>query len=76
MTDPGYTDIRLVPMTNEVHAALMSENPEHILHAVRFLITAYEKAPPLTHHQAITYTADVEWWRDEISDLDTRPHPA
>lgn len=72
MTEPEpYTDIRLVPMTAEHHAALMSADPIQILLAVRFIIGSYEKAPPLTHAQAITYNADSEWWASEISDLNT-----
>jgi hypothetical protein len=64
-----YTDIRLIPMTAQHHAALTSEDAVEILRAVRFVIQAYDKSPPLTFQQAITYVHDVEWWRDQISDL-------
>lgn len=69
MTSVGHTDIRLVPVTAELHAALMSEDAARILAAVRYLVTAYEAAPPLTLSQAAAYTIDVEWWRAEIADL-------
>lgn len=67
--DDGYTDIRLVPITAEHHAALLSEDASRILSAVRGLVAGYDKAPPLTHAQAVAYASDVEWWRDQISDL-------
>lgn len=69
MTTPGYTDIRLVPMTAEVHAALMSEDALTIVKAVRFIVHSYEKSPPLTAAQAVAYNTDVEWWREELADL-------
>ena len=68
MTD-GYTDIRLVPVTAEHHAALNSTDPEQIARAVVYIIRGYEASPPLTIQQAAAYTTDVLWWRDEISDL-------
>lgn len=69
MSETTYTDIRLVPITAEHHAALISEDPMRILIAVRSLVYSYEKAPPLTTTQALAYSADVEWWKQEISDL-------
>lgn len=70
MTSEGpYTDIRLIPITAEHYAALISEDPALIVAAVMYVRQSYEKAPPLTFNQAIAYSTDVEWWRDEISDL-------
>jgi hypothetical protein len=69
MTTDHYTDVRLVPITAEHQQALTSEDPLEILKAVRFVVQAYDKSPPLTLHQAIAYVHDVEWWRNEIADL-------
>jgi hypothetical protein len=69
MNEPPYTDIRLIPMTAEHQQALMSEDPMEILKAVRFVIQAYDRSPPLTFAQAIAFATDVEWWREEIADL-------
>lgn len=69
MTTSGHTDIRLVPITAEHHAALMSSDGLQILKAVRALIHAYEKAPPLTQSQAVAYSTDLAWWHEELSDL-------
>lgn len=65
----AYTDIRLVPMSAEHHAALHSDDAKVILAAVRYLIGAYDKSPPLTHSQALAYALDLEWWQNEIGDL-------
>lgn len=69
MTTPDYTDIRLIPITAEHHAALTSADALQLVLTVRYVISAYEKAPPLTYTQAQAYATDTEWWRNEIADL-------
>lgn len=69
MTTNGYTDIRLVPMTAEHHAALLSTDPIRIAKAVVYITRSYDASPPLTIEQATTYTSDLAWWRDELADL-------
>ncbi len=69
MSQPEFTDIRLIPVTAEHHAALTSTDALQLAFAVRYVISAYEKAPPLTFTQAQAYASDTEWWRNEIADL-------
>lgn len=69
MSQPEFTDIRLIPVTAEHHAALTSADAYQLTLAVRYVISAYEKAPPLTFTQARAYASDTEWWRNEIADL-------
>lgn len=69
MSQPEFTDIRLIPVTAEHHAALTSTDPVQLVLAVQYVISAYEKAPPLTFTQAQAYASDTEWWRNEIADL-------
>lgn len=69
MSQHNYTDIRLIPITAEHISMLTSEDANQIVKAVRFVLQAYDRSPPLTIDQAMVYTHDVEWWRREISDL-------
>lgn len=69
MSQPEFTDIRLIPVTAEHHAALTSADAVQLTFAVGYIISAYEKAPPLTFTQAQAYASDTEWWRNEIADL-------
>lgn len=69
MNTPRYTDVRLVPLTAEHHAALTGGDGKAFAQAVMFVIGAYEKAPPMSLAQAFAYSHDVEWWRNEIADL-------
>lgn len=69
MTTNTHTDIRLVAISSEIHAALTSTDGDQIAKAVLFLIHAYEAAPPMTAPQAIAYSQSIEWWRDETADL-------
>ena len=69
MSHADFTDIRLIPVTAEHYAALTSADAYHLTLAVRYVISAYEKAPPLTYTQAQAYASDTEWWRNEIADL-------
>lgn len=69
MTTPEYTDVRLIPMTAEHHAALTSTDGDQLARSILYIVQAYEKAPPMSIAQAFAYSHDVEWWRNEIADL-------
>ena len=66
---PAFTDIRLIPLAAQHHAALMSTDPVAIAQAVTFIVKSYEHAPPMTDAQAVIWTETSAWWQQEIADL-------
>lgn len=63
-------DLRLIPLNRTYRDKLASAKIEEVLEARRYILTAYERMPPLTDVQALAFTASVQWWEDLTSDLD------
>jgi hypothetical protein len=70
-TDSDLYDLRLIPLNRIYRDKLASPKIEEVLEARRFILTSYERMPPITDAQALAFTASVQWWEHLTSDLDT-----
>ena len=66
----SLTDIRLLPMSREVQDLLASADIRDVLAARRYLLTAYDSCPPMTHDQASVFLHTWRWWENITSDLE------
>lgn len=64
------TDIRLLPMSREVNDLLASTDIRDVLAARRYLLTAYDSCPPMTHDQADVFLKTWKWWGRITRDLE------
>lgn len=64
-----HKDIRLIAVSKHHVEQLRSDSPEQIIQGVRYILLAYEEAPPLNHDTVDLFVRDMRWWREQTRDL-------